>query len=78
MPEIKDQTTGFLFLYSCESWTLTAAFQRRTQALEMRFNRIIPGIFLVERIENDIVHATIKQKTGILEVFLTTFKRRNL
>ena len=25
-----------IFLYACESWTLTAEFQRRIQAMEMR------------------------------------------
>ena len=26
-----------IFLYACESWTLTAELQRRKQAMEMRF-----------------------------------------
>ena len=30
-----------IFLYACESWTLTAEFQRRTQAMEMRCYRKI-------------------------------------
>uniref|UniRef100_UPI003AF6AD13 hypothetical protein n=1 Tax=Thiolapillus sp. TaxID=2017437 RepID=UPI003AF6AD13 len=28
-----------IFLYACESWTLTAEFQRRIQAMEMRYYR---------------------------------------
>ena len=27
----------FIFLYACESWTLTAELQRRIQAIEMRY-----------------------------------------
>ena len=30
-----------IFLYACESWTLTAELQRRIQAMEMRCNRKI-------------------------------------
>ena len=30
-----------IFLYACESWTLTAELQRRTQAMEMRYYRKI-------------------------------------
>ena len=30
-----------VFLYACESWTLTAEFQRRIQAMEMRCYRKI-------------------------------------
>ena len=30
-----------IFLYACESWTLTAEFQRRMQAMEMRCYRKI-------------------------------------
>ena len=29
----------FIFLYACESWTLTAELQRRIQAIEMRYYR---------------------------------------
>ena len=32
-----------IFLYACESWTLTAEFQRRIQAMEMRCYRKILG-----------------------------------
>ena len=31
----------FIFLYACESWTLTAELQRRIQAVEMRCYRKI-------------------------------------
>ena len=34
-----------IFLYACESWTLTAELQRRIQAMEMRYYRKILRIF---------------------------------
>ena len=33
-----------IFLYACESWTLTAETERRTQAMEMRCLRKLIGI----------------------------------
>ena len=33
-----------IFLYACESWTLTAELQRRIQAMEMRCYRKIPHL----------------------------------
>ena len=36
-----------IFLYACESWTLTAELQRRIQALEMRCYRKILHLSLI-------------------------------
>ena len=38
-----------IFLYACESWTLTAELQRRIQAMEMRCYRKILRRYLIQR-----------------------------
>ena len=39
-----------IFLYACESWTLTAELQRRIQAIEMRCYRKIVRISYKDRV----------------------------
>ena len=67
-----------IFLYVCESWTLTAELQRRIQAMEMRFYRKIPQISYKDRVTNDEVRAKIQQAIGPHEDLLTIVKRRKL
>ena len=67
-----------IFLYACESWTLTAELQRRIQAMEMRFNRKIPHISYKDHATNEEVRAKIQQATGLYEDLLTIVKRRKL
>ena len=43
------------FLYTCETWTLTAELERRIQTFEMRCYRKISGISFRERITNEDV-----------------------
>ena len=42
----------FIFLYACESWTLTAELQRRIQAMEMRCYRKILRISYKDHVNN--------------------------
>ena len=42
----------FIFLYSCESWTLTTDLQRRIRAMEMRYYRMILRISYKDHIAN--------------------------
>ena len=63
-----------IFLYACESWTLPAERQRRTQAVEMRCYRKILHISY----KDQEVLAKIQQATGPHEDLLTIVKRRNL
>ena len=42
-----------IFLYACESWTLTAELQRRIQAMEMRCYRKILHILYKDHVTND-------------------------
>ena len=50
-----------IFLYACESWTLTAKLQRRIQAMEMRCYRKILRISYKDHVTNEEVRAKIQQ-----------------
>ena len=67
-----------IFLYACESWTLTAELQRRIQAMEMRCYRKILHISNKDHVTNEEVLAKIQQATGPHEDHLTIVKRRKL
>ena len=67
-----------IFLYACESWTLTAELQRRILAMEMRCYRKILRISYKDHVTNEEVRAKIQQAIGPHEDILTTVKRRKL
>ena len=67
-----------IFLYACESWTLTADLEKRIQATEMRCFRKILGITYPDNVTNDEVRNRIKQTTGPHEDLLATVKKRKL
>ena len=67
-----------IFLYTCESWTLTAELQRRIQAMEMRCYRKILQFSYKDHVTNEEVRAKIQQATGPHEDLLTVVKRRKL
>ena len=66
-----------IFLYACESWTLTAEFQLRIQAFEMRCSCKILYISYKDHVTNEEVRAKIQQAIGPHED-LTMVKRRKL
>ena len=66
-----------IFLYACESWTLTAELQRKIQALGMRCYRKIPHISYKDHVTNEEVRVKIQQAIGPHED-LTIVKRRKL
>ena len=68
----------FIFLYACESLTLTAELQRRIQAMEMRCYRKILRISYKDHVSNEEVRAKIQQAIGPHEDLLTIVKRRKL
>ena len=53
-----------IFLYACESWTLTAELQRRIQAMEMRYYRKILHISDKDHVTNEEVRAKFQQAIG--------------
>ena len=67
-----------IFLYACESWTLTAELQRRIQAMEMRRYRKILRISYKDRVTNEEVCAKIQLAIGPHKDLLNTIKRRKL
>ena len=67
-----------IFLYACESWTLTADLERRIQAIEMRCFRRLLGISYKDHITNEEVRNRIRQAIGPHEELLTTVRRRKL
>ena len=64
-----------IFLYACESWTVTAKLRRRIQAMEMRCYRKILHIPYKDHVTNEEVRAKIQQAIGPHENLLTTIKR---
>ena len=67
-----------IFLYACESWTLTAELQRRMQAMEMKCYRKILRFSYKDHDTNEEVCAKIKQAIGPHEDLLTVVERRKL
>ena len=67
-----------IFLYACESWTLTAELQRRIQAMEIRCYCKRLHISYKDHVTNEEVRAKIQQAIGPHEDLLTIVKRRKL
>ena len=53
-----------IFLYACESWTLTAKHPRRIQAMEMRCYRKMLHISYKDHVTKEEVRAKIQQAIG--------------
>lgn len=67
-----------IFLYACETWTLTAELQKKIEAMEMRCYRNILGITYRDHITNEEIRRTIEQHLGPHEDLLTIVKKRKL
>ena len=67
----------YIFLYACESRTLTAELQRKIQAMKMRCYHKILRISYKDHVTDEEVRAKIQQAIGPHED-LTTVKRRKL
>ena len=77
---LKHSLVTSIFLYACESWTLTAELQRIIQAMEMRCycKILVLHISYKDHVTNEEVCAKIQQATGPHEDLLTIVKRRKL
>ena len=51
-------------MYACESWTLTAELEKRTQAFEMRSCRRLLNISYKDHVTNEDVRRKIKAAIG--------------
>ena len=67
-----------IFLYACESWTLTAELERMIGAMEMRCYRKLVGITYLDRVTNDNVRRMIKEAIGPYDELLSIVKKRKL
>ena len=67
-----------IFLYACESWTLTAELHWRIQAMEMRCYCKTQGISCKDHVINEEVSAKIQQAIRPREDLLTVIKRCKL
>ena len=67
-----------IFLYACESWTLTAELQRRIQAMEIRYYLKIPCISYKDHVTNEEVSAKIQQAIRLHTDGLTIIERHKL
>ena len=65
-----------IFLYACETWTITADIERRIQALEMRRFLKLLGISYRDHKTNEEVKARIGNTIGLYENPLTSVKRQ--
>ena len=63
-----------IFLYACESWTLTAELQRRIRTVETRCFRKILRISYNDHVTNEEVRAKIQQAIGPHEDLLTVVR----
>ena len=78
MIQLMRSLVTYIFLYACESWTLTAELQRRVQAMEMRCYHKILHISYKGHVTNKKVCTKIQQAIGPHEHLLTIVKRRKL
>ena len=67
-----------VFLYACETWTLTADLAKRIQAMEMRCLRRLLGISYLDHITNEEVRRRTEQVIGPHDDLLATVKQRKL
>ena len=59
------------FLYACESWTLTAELEKRTQAFEKRCYERLMNILYKDHVTNEEVRRTIQVAIGKYDELLT-------
>ena len=67
-----------IFLYACESYTLAAELEKRTQAFEMRCYRRLLNISYKDHVTNREVRRKIQAAIGEYDEFLTLVKKRKL
>ena len=68
----------FIFLNACESWTLTAEIEKRTQAFEMRCYRRLLIISYMDHVTYEEVRRKIQAANGEYVELLALVKKRKL
>ena len=67
-----------IFMYACESWTLTAELEKETRAFEMRCYRRLMNISYKDHVTNKEVRGKIQAAIGEYGELLTLVKKRKL
>ena len=67
-----------VFLYSCETWTLTADIERKIHTVEKRNFRRLLVISYEDHITNEEVQSRIRKTIGPYEELLSTVKRHRM
>ena len=67
-----------IFLYVCESWTLTAELEKRTHAFEMRCYRRLLNISYKDHVTKEEVRRKMQGAIGEYDELLTQVKKRRL
>ena len=67
-----------IFLYACESWTLTAELEKRTQAFEMTCYRRLLKISYKNHVTNEEARRKIQAAIEEYDELLTLVKKRKL
>ena len=77
--KLMDSLVNSIFLYACETWTLTAELEKRILAFEMKNIRKLLGITYLDRVTNqEIIDRISSSLTSPFTDILTTVKRRKL
>ena len=66
------------FLYACESRTLNAELEKRTQAFEMRCYQRLLNILYKDHVTNEEVRGKIQAAIGEYDELLTLVKKQKL
>ena len=69
---------GVLIIRICESWTLTAKFEKRMQAFDKRCYRRLLNILCKDSGTNEKVHRKIQAAIGEYDELLTLVKKWKL
>ena len=67
-----------IFLYACESWTLTAELEKRMQALEMRCYQRLMSISYKDHVTNEENHRKTQAAIGEHDELLIMVKKQKL
>ena len=66
-----------IFLYACESWTLTAMIEKIMQAFEISCYRRLLNILYKDHVTNEEVRRQIQAAIREYDEVLTLVKKRN-
>ena len=67
-----------IFLYACESWTMTAELEKRSQAFEMRCYQRLLNMSHEDHVANEEVRRKIQAAIIEYDELLTLVKKRKL